>query len=192
MNYKRKIKHTDKELVVHYQKDRNKKWVGELYQRYAHLVLGVCLKYLQNKEKAQDATAAIFEELFDKLLGQNIENFGSWMYTFSKNYCLMEIRKKKTKKHGVEMGNHLSIDQVSLANQTDEIQAKGLREIALSEMEAALDKLPDDQKQCITLFYLHEMSYNQVSSQTGMSLKKVKSAIQNGKRNLKNALIKKK
>jgi DNA-directed RNA polymerase specialized sigma24 family protein len=43
----------------------------------------------------------------------------------------------------------------------------------------------------LRLFYLEQMSYEQVSAQTKLSLMEVKSAIQNGKRNLKNSLTEK-
>ncbi len=191
MIFKRIKKIPDHEIVLHYQEDKDKKWMGELYRRYAHLVFGVCLKYLQNKEKAQDATSAIFEELIEKLQSQKIESFGSWIYSISKNYCLMELRKRKTAKHGVEMGIHLSVDQISLPDETGGLEYKILQEIDYEKMESAIENLPIDQKKCIVLFYLEQQSYNQVAEQTGYSLNQVKSAIQNGKRNLKNRLIKK-
>jgi RNA polymerase sigma-70 factor (ECF subfamily) len=61
----------------------------------------------------------------------------------------------------------------------------------LGLMADALKELNDEQRQCVTLFYLEKKSYQQVSDQTGFSLLQVKSYIQNGKRNLK-ILIEKK
>jgi len=181
----------DRELIRNYQKDKNKKWVGVLYQRYSHLVFGVCLKYLKNKANAQDSTSNIFEELFDKLQSQEINNFSSWLYTFSKNHCLMELRKRKTNKHSIEMGTHLSTDQVILTSEENNKEDKILQEIAYENLEIAIENLSSEQKNCITYFYLNQMSYDQVATKTNLSLNQVKSAIQNGKRNLKNALIKK-
>lgn len=53
-----------------------------------------------------------------------------------------------------------------------------------------MEKLSDEQKKCINLFYLEECSYNEVSLESGFELKKVKSFIQNGKRNIKNCIEK--
>ena len=55
----------------------------------------------------------------------------------------------------------------------------------------ALKELNEEQKQCVTLFYLQKKSYQQISDETGYSMLQVKSYIQNGKRNLK-ILIEKK
>ena len=61
----------------------------------------------------------------------------------------------------------------------------------LDLMENALDELSVEQKQCVTLFYLEKQSYQAISATTGFSVLKVKSYIQNGKRNLKILLDKK-
>jgi DNA-directed RNA polymerase specialized sigma24 family protein len=60
----------------------------------------------------------------------------------------------------------------------------------LQEMEQGIALLPQEQKLCIQLFYIQEKCYKEVSDLTGYDLKKVKSYIQNGKRNLKNYLLK--
>lgn len=60
----------------------------------------------------------------------------------------------------------------------------------LDALEKCLQLLRDDQQTCVRLFYLKEKSYEEVSAQTKFALKKVKSYIQNGKRNLKICLEK--
>ena len=61
----------------------------------------------------------------------------------------------------------------------------------LELMNDSLQELNNDQKLCVTLFYLQKKSYQEISEETGFSLMQVKSHIQNGKRNLK-ILIEKK
>jgi DNA-directed RNA polymerase specialized sigma24 family protein len=55
----------------------------------------------------------------------------------------------------------------------------------LSKLEKCIDKLDNDQQLCVRLFYLQERCYKDVTGLTGFDLNKVKSYIQNGKRNLK-------
>ena len=57
------------------------------------------------------------------------------------------------------------------------------RELAI--LMNCIDALKDEQKACIDLFYLKKHCYQEVAEQTGFEIKKVKSYIQNGKRNLK-------
>ncbi len=51
-----------------------------------------------------------------------------------------------------------------------------------------LARLKDGQRKCIELMYFKDMSYKDISSTTGFSMKQVKSYIQNGKRNLRELL----
>ena len=58
-------------------------------------------------------------------------------------------------------------------------------EADLTKLETCISQLNNEQQQCIKLFYLEKKCYQEVSEQTGFALKKVKSFIQNGRRNLK-------
>ena len=52
-------------------------------------------------------------------------------------------------------------------------------------LQRAISNLNEEQRTCIDLFYYQLKPYQEVASITGYDLNKVKSAIQNGKRNLK-------
>lgn len=55
----------------------------------------------------------------------------------------------------------------------------------LDWMHESIKNLNPEQQQCVTLFYLQKKSYQQIADETGYSLLQVKSFIQNGKRNLR-------
>ena len=57
-------------------------------------------------------------------------------------------------------------------------------EVLYARLEESLNRLKPEQQQCMRLFYLEDKSYLQITELTGFDLKKVKSYIQNGKRNL--------
>ncbi|WP_315817407.1 sigma factor-like helix-turn-helix DNA-binding protein [Paraflavitalea speifideaquila] len=61
----------------------------------------------------------------------------------------------------------------------------------LELMDESLRELSNEQKLCVTLFYLEKRSYQEIANKTGYPMMKVKSYIQNGKRNLKILLDKK-
>jgi RNA polymerase sigma factor (sigma-70 family) len=173
--------YSDNELINSYCKTGENFLVGILYERYGHLVLGLCIKYLKNKDEARDAVIQIFTRLIDDLKKHKVEYFKSWLYTYSKNFCLMELRKRQsTLKKELELKEnaHLLMD----FSDPKHLEEKE-RQLAL--MEQALSQLNDGQKTCIDLFYLRNKSYNEIMQITGYSNNDVKSYIQNGKRNLK-------
>ena len=178
---------SDRELVYRYQKSRNKRYIGELYERYGHLVFGVSLKYLKNVQEAQDNVMLVFEKLMSELEKSDIKNFKAWIHTVTKNQCLMHLRKNKNVR-----SKEQSIEPIeySLASETTDVEQVIAKEHSLTQMEQALNQLKKEQKTCVELFYLKEKCYQDIAEITGFSLKQVKSYIQNGKRNLKIILTK--
>jgi RNA polymerase sigma-70 factor (ECF subfamily) len=57
-------------------------------------------------------------------------------------------------------------------------------------MAKCIEILQPEQRTTINLFYMEQKCYKEVADLTGFDLKKVKSYIQNGKRNLKNCIDK--
>ena len=176
--------YSDLELIAEYKNTENKLFVGILYKRYSHLVLGLSIKYLKNEDEAKDAVMQIFEKLFKDLLKHQIEFFKSWLYTYSKNFCLMIIRTRQSKlKKEIELENNADLFMETESGlHLNKAEEKEKQFVAL---ENAINDLKDEQKKCIDLFYLKEKSYVEIAEITGFSINEVKSYIQNGKRNLK-------
>ena len=170
---------SDQELVRRYQDTQNIDLLGQLYSRYMDLVYGVCLKYLAEPEPAQDAVMNIFEELVRKLHLHQVENFRSWLHTLAKNHCLMFLRSAKNKGFSslnpdiVQSGEELHLDDVFD------------KEEHFNRLDKCIDGLSGEQKETIRMFYLEEKSYKEISTLTGKDWPKVKSLVQNGRRNLK-------
>ena len=76
-------------------------------------------------------------------------------------------------------------------DETDDLLRHREKDEALEMMEASLKELNDEQRTCVTLFYLQKKSYNEIADITGYTTMQVKSYIQNGKRNLKIIIEKK-
>ena len=170
---------SDKELVLAYQQTGDLQVLASLYQRYMELVYGVCLKYLSDPEMAKDAVMQVFEDLIQKLKKHEVDNFKSWLYTLAKNHCLMQLRSQKNKKT-------ITISP-ELMQSGEELHLNGelQKEAEFKKLERCLQTLSGEQEQTVRLFYLQQKCYNEIVEQTGLDWKKVRSLIQNGRRNLK-------
>lgn len=176
---------TDQELLQRYYADGSNEWLGILLQRYTLLLLGVCMKYLKNEEDARDSVQQIFLKVINDLPRYKVSFFKSWLYMVAKNHCLMRLRDRG--KVPVELNESLS----ATACENEGIQQMQDKEKVLLHMEAAMEQLNNEQRLCVTLFYLQKQSYHQIAEQTGFSIMQVKSHIQNGKRNLKILMLRK-
>ena len=94
---------SDEELVTLHKSEGGSICIGILYERYGHLVIGACMKYLKNTVEAEDMTMHIFENLGQKLLKHEIQYFKSWLYIVTKNECFMSLRKKGYEFSSVEI-----------------------------------------------------------------------------------------
>lgn len=181
---RKKKSYSDDKLLAEYLKIQDLDILGELYARYMHLVYGVCLKYFKNREKSQDAVIQIFEKLIVEIKRHEIRNFKSWLFVVTKNHCLMELRKAKPGKtiliaYDEELAGFMEKEPElhPVDREPEEINEKALND--------CIEKLKEEQKNCIRLFYFENKSYREISVALEIEEKKVKSYIQNAKRNLK-------
>lgn len=175
---------TDAEYVQAYRQSGDLAALGELYERYMELVYAVCYQYLRDEDEAKDAVMQIFEELVLKLRQHEVSNFKSWLHSVARNHCLMALRSQKGKEtDSLPEGERL--DFMENESSVHPIDDNWDVETQLSGLDECLEQLNAEQKTSVTLFFLKELSYKQIAEQTGFDLSKVKSFIQNGKRNLR-------
>jgi len=179
---------TDNELLKNFYQEKDNQWLGVLLPRYTLLLLGVCMKYLKNEEEAKDSVQQIFLKTITELHKYQVDYFKSWIYMVAKNHCLMKLRDRPGRTSTDILENLAGV----LSDEEQDLKFRHLeKDRTLDLMGSALDELSVEQKQCVTLFYLEKQSYQAISATTGFSVLKVKSYIQNGKRNLKILLDKK-
>ena len=174
---------SDETLLRDYRSAGNPETAGILYARYMHLVYGVCLKYLKQREESRDAVMHIFEKLLMEMRSASINNFKAWLYTVTKNHCLMKIRADKTKMK--RRDKWINDEQLFMESET-EMHPLDEEGSTLNEaLHKCLEKLKNEQKSCIELFYYQNKCYSEIALTLKLDEKKVKSHLQNGKRNLK-------
>lgn len=176
---------SDEEIISLY---KEKQWTGcidELYQRYSHMVFGVCMKYVKQIENAEDLTLSLFTSLTEKLMKHQVQHFKSWLYVSARNSSLMFLRANK-------MSQELNDDDIMYDDGDQRLDEKLEQDELIESLIMLFEELKQEQRICIQLFYLQKKSYEEVANITSYSMKEVKSHLQNGRRNLKLLLEKRK
>lgn len=173
---------SDEDLIHRMALKQDKEAFATLFQRYKHIALGVCLKYLKSESLAKDAVQNIFLKIWTDCHQFKIQRFKAWFYKLVKNHCLMELRKNNPE---AVMDPTYSLESMEWE---DNLHLKLNEEQLLIYLNLCLRTLNEAQNKCITKFYLEESSYLETSKATGFNANEVKSHIQNGRRNLKNCL----
>jgi RNA polymerase sigma factor (sigma-70 family) len=170
---------SDLELISAYRQSSDLKILARLYQRYLDLLYGVCLKYLGEREAARDAVMEIFEELSQKLLKHEVTHFKGWLYTLARNHCLMQLRSSgRVKMHPFDPEVMQTADEWHLNDKMEQ-------EALLDRLSSCIETLSAEQRRAVRLFYLENKCYKEIETITGLEWNKVRSLIQNGRRNLK-------
>jgi len=180
---KKSREESDEELLRRFREGGDIGVLGQLYERYMHLVYGVCLKYLEEREQAKDEVMNIFEKMVTAVPGQEILNFKTWLYVVTKNHCLMLLRSRKSE--AVHMESMLSDPTFFMEKEAVMHPIENDEGVDMKRLEECMAKLKDEQKRCIELFYYEGCGYREIAERLGIEEGKVKSFIQNGKRNLR-------
>ena len=177
-------KMSDNELIIAYKESENIEYVGELFQRKTHLIASLSLKFLKNETDAEDATYEVFEILSKDLLRHEVSNINSWLFSVTRNHCYKKLRKTINEREKINEEKNSAISFMQNVSD-DDLLEKELLEEQLDLMEEMIELLSEEQRICLKLFYLEKKSYLEIVEETKYELKKVKSYIQNGKRNVK-------
>lgn len=171
---------SDEDLILLYKKEKSNLIMDNIYKRYGHLLLAIAIKYIRNREEAQDIVMNLFEKLGDKIAKHDIQNFKSWLHTTLKNECLMHLRKTK------KINSTATIENLeNIVSELDSEEFYQTKEKVFNQLESSLAELKNEQRKSVELFYLENKSYVEIAEILNISLNNVKSAIQNGKRMLK-------
>ena len=176
---------TDQELLAAFRRSGKAEPLAELYDRYLELSYGLCLRYLRHTAAAEDAVMEVFEALLQKVPQHEIHNFRSWLYTFVRNHCLMDLRAAGRSPLRNATDDFMQSEPFEHPETERPWEQRAETQAALSDCIAALKA---EQRQCIRLFYLEERSYKDIAEALQWELGQVRSHIQNGRRNLKSCM----
>lgn len=172
---KSNVLESDKALLAAYRIGGDVEALGRLYERYVELTYGVCLKYLKKEADAEDAVMTIFEQLVEKVKTHDVQNFRSWLYVLAKNHCLMQLRKPQRE---FSEPDFMQFNGVSHPEEERPEEQE-------AHLRACMEQLPSQQRSSVQLFYFEEKSYQEIAALQKEELGKIRSFIQNGRRNLK-------
>ena len=168
--------------IAEFLKTGDKNYLGQVYEANKKRLFFHCLRLLNNEEDAKDATSDAFIRAFDNIRNFDIKRpFYPWLARIATNLCIDFIRKRKWAQL-----NTIDEEKVKAKteNSLDALQRKELG----NKIKWAMDKLKKPQKRCFYLFYIQEKSYKEIVQIMGYSYNRVRSCIQNGRRNFKLAM----
>ena len=133
------------------------------------------------EEIAQDAFIQAYKNLATL---RNPNQFAGWLYVIANRLCLKWLQKKKTPIQLLENTSVVEIEDSSYSRYVSE-----QREIAAAErrreiVEELLEKLPESERTVVTLYYLGEMTAQEIGNFLGVSVNTIKSRLRRARERL--------
>jgi RNA polymerase sigma-70 factor (ECF subfamily) len=169
---------SDEMLLEKYQDNQDQKILAALFNRYRHLLFGVCLKYFKNEEEAKDACMDIYVKCVDKLKKHRVEKFRPWLFVTTKNHCLEKLRKAQTHR----------LNEKTLSDMYSEplLHPDNMEgEQVMIKLDNCIEQLSDEQARVIKAFYYKKLRYQDIATVEKLPWNTVRSHIQNARRKLK-------
>jgi len=173
-----------------------------LFEKYQKHIYYSMLRKTRNVEVAADLTLIALTKAFERLHQYKVQKtFNSWISRVANNVAVDFFRDKAKRVPTLSLDAHLSFsdsndDESKNASGTSYDVDGGFRdgeqELIRSErhsaVHAAVEKLDGKAKEVVELVYFQEMSYQEASDITGMSLSNVKTTLFRAKKKLKKHL----
>ena len=177
----------DQFLIDQFGQSNDQIWLLRLFQKYEHLIYGVCLKYSQDPDWSKDLSSQIYEKLLSKTPDLRTTNFKSWLFGLCKNHCIDQLRKQDKKTSVLEKFKEFQIQQEAHVefSQEQRLIIEEEDDKAKRAIKMASKELSTQQILCLNLFYIQRLSYFEICQETGMNTQMVKSHLQNGKRKMR-------
>ncbi len=171
---------SDLELIAQYRQQGDARCISILMDRYANQIVAFGLKQMRKHEDVRDFANDVYIKLADKLKTADVQEFKSWLYTFMRNMCYDQGRRKQLFDKFVEQYE---------GKESDEIEKKLQAEIDQKYIYEALEKMPQKEAMVIRKIYLEEKNYQEVMAEMDLTFNQLRGVRNRGTVRLREMLI---
>jgi RNA polymerase sigma factor (sigma-70 family) len=148
-----------------------------LYERHSQSVFRVCLSYLRKRDEAEDAAQTTFLYALRALRrGVVPSSESAWLLKIARNVCLNRFDAVRRR------GNLELIQDPCVLEETAAARPDG--ELDLIGLQAALERLPQRQRQAILLREWQGLSYAEIAEELGLTTSAVETLLFRARRSL--------
>lgn len=147
--------------------------LGALYDRWVRSLYSLVLHLLKDPDEAEDVVEETFWQAWRKADSYEPSRgaVSTWLLTIGRRKALDRLRSRKRSREDIVSGDNSFADLPSTApDPSSEVENTELRE----QVRAALNELPDEQREVLELGYFSGLSQSEIAEATGQPLGTVK------------------
>jgi RNA polymerase sigma-70 factor (ECF subfamily) len=139
-----------------------------LFDSFSKKMMGVCLRYSQDQEEAQDVLQMGFIKVFEKLHMYSSEgSLEGWIRKVIVNTALDNIRKNK------KFNDNIELDKVDF--QLDNKSETGLEALSAKDLLRIIQEMPPGFRTVFNLYAIEGYSHKEIAEQLGITVSTSKS-----------------
>lgn len=180
---------TDENIIQDIRRGNPRRY-GILVDRHKNKAMTLAVRLTGNYEEAEELVQDAFVKAYNNLEQFRGEaKFGTWFYRILYNLCMTRVTRRRPKAEHLDVHDEKVTDYLALTSEDgtmlERMEADELREmIALS-----IEHLPEKYKTPVTLFYVQEMSYEQIAEVLNQPVGTVKTNLFRGRNILKESVL---
>lgn len=152
-----------------------------LIEKYKVMVFSLAFKMLNNREEAEEVSQDTFIKAYKNLSKFKGESkFSTWLYKIAYRNCL-DVVKKNEKRYLTATIDEVTENKVK---STDDILTKIDKEERSKLLKGCLQKLPEQERSLLWMFYFDELSLKEIEEVTTLSVANIKVTLHRGRKKL--------
>jgi RNA polymerase sigma factor (sigma-70 family) len=163
-------------LSIEFMTDEQNRRIAETVEREQSRLRNFIRKRVLDDSETEDILQEVFYELVQTYrLMKPVEQVGAWLYRVARNRIIDGFRKRKPETFsnhapaGEEEGEWFPWEDL-LPSSDAGPEAAYAREVLIDEIDAALDELPEEQREVFVAHELEGRSFNELAAATGLSV----------------------
>ena len=156
-----------------------------LVQKHQKSIHALAWRKVGDFHIAEEITQDTFLQVYKNLTQlKNPNQFGGWIYVIADNLCKKWHRKNKSVMQSLEATPIEEIEKLSYTHHVSDQRQTEITEDRHELVKKLLSKLPESERTVVTLFYLGEMTAQEIGKFLGVSVNTIKSRLRRGRERL--------
>lgn len=178
------MKNDDVELIRRILDDDETAF-AELVDKYHKPIHALAWRKIGDFHTAEDITQDVFLNIYQRLHTlKDPKLFSGWMYVITTRLCATWIRKNRIKTQPLEETETTMLQKDAYSQYVAEDRAKTANQTQRDLVKKLLAKLKESERTVMTLYYLGEMTVEEISRFLGVSAGTIKSRLQRARNRL--------
>lgn len=167
--------------------EQDREALATLYDRYGRRVFALAVRMLKDPIGSEEVTQDVFMSLWRRGASYTSKKgkFTTWLFSIAHNRTIDELRKRRRdrSRENDDIDDHLNIQSGDISPADTAIAQS-----EYAQIRAAMDELPEEQKNVVELSYFKGLTQTEIASKTGQPLGTVKTRMRLALKKLRSAL----